>query len=380
MIRFLKATTNYTQYILGFAKKHPEINTLPYDQGLKLYFSDCNAWADYWKINLESTGRFVCAEVIENHELLQKKWANEHGVAYREDSWQRDVLIAQIAEFKPDVLFLVDQYNDNGIARDIRQLVPGIRLVIGWDGILWHKPKTYEFSDIVVSCVPETVEFYKRLGKPAYYHRFAFEPSILGRLHEFQKKLPVTFSGSLVLSENYHLGRLGLVAAVNRRTPMEIRASGMPRDWNIFSLANIKSLLRGANLRRALDIHRIGSRNRGEAFGIEMFNLLFNSRIVFNTHGDNSPKHAANMRMTEATGVGSLLLTDWKENLHTLFKPEEEVVTYRTSAEAIDKIRQLLKNEPLRRRIADAGQKRTLSEHTYRNRMEEFASFLYHYL
>jgi len=86
------------------------------------------------------------------------------------------------------------------------------------------------------------------------------------------------------------------------------------------------------------------------------------------------------MRMNEATGVGFLLLTDWKENLKDLFIPDEEVVTYKSAAEAADKIKMLLKDENLRSKIALQGQKRTLKDYSYRKRMDEFANFIVNYL
>ena len=40
--------------------------------------------------------------------------------------------------------------------------------------------------------------------------------------------------------------------------------------------------------------------------------------------------YANNMRLYEATGVGALLVTDWKENLGEMFEPGKEVVAYRS--------------------------------------------------
>lgn len=375
-IRFLKTTTNYINYILAFVQKHPETVELPYAQALKMYFNDCNAWADYWKINLENTGQFECAEIVENAEFLQKKWAKENNFSYNETNWKQEILIEQIKTFQPDVLFINEQYDNNWLSQTIKKIVPSIKLIIGWDGILWHKPQTYQYTDIVLSCVPETVDFYKANNKEAYYYKFGFEKTILEKLRKNPQPYDVTFAGSLYLAKNFHLGRLALVSQVSRKTNMTIFASSLPKDWSLFGYNRLKSTIRSREFKFALDLHRVGSKNKGEVFGLDMFNALYNSKIVFNTHGDNSPKLAANMRMTEATGVGSCLLTDWKENLNDLFKIDEEVVAYKTAGEAIDKIKNLLRDETLRKKIAEAGQKRTLNEYSYKIRMEEFAAYL----
>jgi spore maturation protein CgeB len=49
--------------------------------------------------------------------------------------------------------------------------------------------------------------------------------------------------------------------------------------------------------------------------------------MTLNIHADSSPTHASNMRLLDATGEGTCLVTEWKENLHELFEPEKEVVT-----------------------------------------------------
>lgn len=379
-IKFLKTTTNYSNYILDFISKHPEMKAMKYDEALQLYFSDCNAWADFWKINLEATGKFECCEIIENAELLQKKWAAEQKVLFTEANWKQDILIEQIKQFQPQVLFLVDQYGDNSLAAKIKKLVPSIKIILGWDGILWHKPETFNYTDIILTCVPETKEFYSAKGKTSYYHKFGFETTVLNKLKKYPELYNVSFVGSLILSQNYHLNRLKLVAELSRSVDLNIFASSLPDNWSFFHKYRLMNTIKTNNWSFAFDLQRVGRKNKGEIYGLDMFNTLYNSKIVFNTHGDNSIKTAANMRMTEATGVGSLLLTDWKENLHELFVPDEEVVTYKSTAEAVDKIKMLLMDEGLRKKIASKGQQRTLKDYSYKQRMADFADFLYNYL
>ncbi len=82
------------------------------------------------------------------------------------------------------------------------------------------------------------------------------------------------------------------------------------------------------------------------------------------------------MRLYEATGVGTCLLTDWKENLSELFDPGREVVTYKNTDEAIEKVRYLLDHESERTAIAAAGQRRTLRDHTANQRAGAFAEII----
>jgi spore maturation protein CgeB len=92
--------------------------------------------------------------------------------------------------------------------------------------------------------------------------------------------------------------------------------------------------------------------------------------VTLNHHG-SIPPYANNCRLYEATGVGSFLLTDWKENLHEMFEPDKEVASYRTDEECAEKIACYLEHSEERERIAHAGQERTLREHTYGQRMAQ---------
>jgi spore maturation protein CgeB len=116
---------------------------------------------------------------------------------------------------------------------------------------------------------------------------------------------------------------------------------------------------------------RIRRRTHSPVFGLEMFQQLRDSRVVFNNHIDISPVSASNMRLFETTGVGSCLMTDWKENLSELYEPDAEVLTYRTAAECAEKVKYILEHENERRSIAAAGQRRALREHTFESRAAE---------
>lgn len=111
-----------------------------------------------------------------------------------------------------------------------------------------------------------------------------------------------------------------------------------------------------------------------------MYRTLARSRITLNRHIDVAENYANNMRLYEATGVGTLLLTDRKDNLGELFEIGKEVLAYSSKEEAAEMIHYYLAHPDEAQEIARAGQKRTLSEHTYRHRMEELVPILQRYL
>ena len=107
-----------------------------------------------------------------------------------------------------------------------------------------------------------------------------------------------------------------------------------------------------------------------------MYQVLRRSRITLNSHIDLAGREAGNMRLFEATGVGAFLLTDFKDNLDTLFAPEGEVAVWRSIDDCLDVIGRMIGNDDGRSAIARAGQARTLAQHTYRHRTAEILKFV----
>ena len=107
-----------------------------------------------------------------------------------------------------------------------------------------------------------------------------------------------------------------------------------------------------------------------------MYQVLRDCRIVFNAHLDVAGIYANNLRLYEVTGAGSLLLTDWKKNIATLFEPETEIATYRSLEECVALAKHFLENDDEREAIAAAGQARILREHTFDHRVVELCQHI----
>ena len=107
-----------------------------------------------------------------------------------------------------------------------------------------------------------------------------------------------------------------------------------------------------------------------------MYQVLRRSRITLNSHIDLAGREAGNMRLFEATGVGAFLLTDFKDNLDTLFAPDKEVAVWRTIDDCLDVIGRMIGNDDGRAAIARAGHTRTMAQHTYRHRAMEILGFV----
>ncbi len=80
-------------------------------------------------------------------------------------------------------------------------------------------------------------------------------------------------------------------------------------------------------------------------------------------------KGAVNQRVFDVPCVGAFLLTDYRRQLEELFEPGREVIYYNHPDEIPGLVEIYLNKPKERKRIAEAGRKRVLAEHTYDHRM-----------
>ncbi|QDT40357.1 SPBc2 prophage-derived glycosyltransferase SunS [Gimesia alba] len=106
----------------------------------------------------------------------------------------------------------------------------------------------------------------------------------------------------------------------------------------------------------------------GQKYFEEMARIYSASRVVFN----HSVKNDINMRVFEALGCGSLLLTnDLAENGQAeLFSEGQHFATYTCPEEMLDKVDYYLKHESEREKLARQGHELAFSQHTYQHRMQ----------
>lgn len=375
-IRLLKTSSVYPQHADFFHSTHPELCHQPYAQQLETMLSDSVGFGGAWKYYLEDLGQFEVMEVVSNLEPAQKRWAQERGLRYSEAHWKEEIMAAQMEEFKPDIWFCHDPIAP-ALRLSLRRRVPSIRFVIGYDGALMHHPEYLAGCDAVLTCVRESAAFYTKARMGGYWMPWGFDPRVLGRLATGAQKYSVTFSGSLVMQQKVrHFGRLQLLHRLAREFEINVFCPNLAgRSMERLFVSHLRQGHFELAARMALAYPAIRSLRRvngGARFGFPMLQLLADSSITLNTHGDSGGT-AANIRLFEVTGVGSCLLTDWKEDLPALFEPDREVMVYRNPEDCADKVRYLLEHPEARRAVAEAGQKRCLRDHHLGNHIMTFA-------
>jgi spore maturation protein CgeB len=359
-MRFLIVDTYYTAFLDAFYAQRPDLVLESYGFQWRALMEQCFGTADFYSTNLQCLGH-EATEVVANCRPLQLQWAREQSLPLRhkvgkraycgipmpsiERDWFYPVLLAQVKFHRPDIVHFQDPGNtDPAFPQEIRRYV---RLISGQIASPIPPKADLKPYDLMLSSLPNFVEWFRRQGMRSYQLSAGFEPRVLQRLNHAPPN-DVVFVGGLT---ECHRSRVQFLEQVARQTRV---------DWWGYG---VESLAHDSPLRKTF---------HGPAWALKMYEKLSSARITLNHHIDVAEDYANNMRLYEATGVGSLLITDAKRNLPSLLKPGKEAIAYRDPNECVELIKYYLKKKEERDLIARSGQQRTLRDHSYYRRMEEF--------
>lgn len=375
-LSFLIVDTYYPAFLETFHEAHPELGGADYDEALAALMATCFGTSDFYSKNLRALGHDAL-DVVANDRVLQAKWAAARNLALatpsarqklmrriphaarftKEPGWILPLLARRIEEERPDVLY----FQDIGLCEPwfIREVRPFVKIIVGQIACLPPAERYLRGCDLILTSFPRFVDRFRSLGIGSEYLKIGFEPAVLDRLTALPHPYGAVFVGGFA---DVHSRGTALLEKVAAEIELDVWGYGA------------ESLPAGSALRK---------RFHGEAWGLDMYNVFRNSKIVVNRHGLVAPENEAfanNMRLYEATGVGAMLLTDEKDDLGELFKVGSEVVSYSDADDLIEKIRYYLVHDEERLAIARAGQERTLHSHTYLRRMKELEQIIEAYL
>ena len=111
-------------------------------------------------------------------------------------------------------------------------------------------------------------------------------------------------------------------------------------------------------------------RCHGPLYSRDYYDVIRKSKLTLNRHRDELAD-GPNIRVFEATGLGTCLISDRGKEMDKFFVSGKEIVTFSSAQEAVEKIDYFLQHPNERRAIAKAGQDRTLKEHTIMNKCEQ---------
>ncbi|MCF8428666.1 MAG: glycosyltransferase [Bacteroidia bacterium] len=345
--------TYYDPYLLSFYKSNPNLKNESYDTQLKYLIEDYFGTFGTYTTNANELGHQAHL-LIANCEPLQKKWAEENGVVFNYNNWKQTIALEQVKKIKPDVFFIGSMFEYYGSFLD--EVRKHVKKIFGWIACAIPKnvfKKTY--PELILSSASHLVNNFRDNGIKSELLNACFDKNIFEiiqkrnfkKLNTQQTELDFTFIGGITLA---HKKRIDDLTTISKKTPISLFGYGykeLNKQQNIFKRFFLKN--------------ELINHYKGDVWGLNMFEKLYESKITFNSHIDIAKGFGVNMRMYEATGMGTLLLTDGKGK-NQLFD-DTEVVYYSNINDAIEKVNYYLSHEKERREIAKAGQIKTLEKY-----------------
>jgi hypothetical protein len=346
--------------------------------------------ADSWEFAFTQSGHEATL-VLTNIPEIEFSWRQEFP-----ERIEKPFGAAVIAREVPDLVIVegLEFYGRAELAA-FRNAIPPSTLLAGISGAMLHDEQLLNFLDIFLSCRPDYVLSLRQRGINAVHLPQAFDPRVLQHTAKIEKTVPFGFIGSVLPGEKLHARRRKVLTAVARKLDFPIDSpnskglTGSVIDWTLRNGAFAASRLTSERLLNSMESTYVGRllakakkwetrptmeylpaltpRMQPPVFGLDMYRRLAEMHSTLNAQPGISNNHATNIRLFEATGVGACLVTDRTDDLDQYFR-EDEVVSYTSDEEAVEKILWLCNNLAEAAAIGDRGQQRTLRDHSYAQR------------
>lgn len=349
----------YSQFLDIFYKKNTALKNAPFRSQINVLL-DSEFSGGHNVVPYLNAQEWETHYIVSNCVSSQSKWAEENHIDLA-TATLRSILEAQLIEIQPDIVYLSDipSFDFDILTRLVKK-----PFVIGWHATIVFEKIQWGQFDIVLSGIRHIRERVCELGAkkavrfmPAAPH---YRNSPQRPTDEVQD---LVFSGSFVGS--IHTERALQYRELSRRIGCNQLHIYTPAPFQISATDQVQF--------------------HPPVFGKEVLDLYSKARIVLDSRGDFNlgeatlaQRETSNMRVFEATRAGAMLLMENCQNIDDYFTRDIEVICFDSTDELIDKVNYFLspKNDNQRRKIANAGLSRTVSEHLIEHRAKWFERIL----
>ena len=201
-MRILVLNADYPRFLVWLYRRQPGLENAAYATQMAARNASLFGVADFYSRNFSASGH-PAAEIHVNNPWLQSAWAREHGMSVETpeapgaaapralpawlqravtpfkpllrplarkiglsptlDAEAENILLAQIEEFRPDLIVNQDTFHVNtGLVRRIKGI--GRPILIGQVGIEPSRGEDWPVYDLMMSQLSSTVNFFRKLG------------------------------------------------------------------------------------------------------------------------------------------------------------------------------------------------------------------------
>jgi len=343
-MKFLQLFPLYGEYVPDFYARHPGAEKLSYAEQRDRLIADGFGIVHMFARYLAPLG-FETEMVFTEAETAQKRWLAENGGTLQNpDNWRHEIAAAQVNAARPDVLYITEPVGYDRKFLDLLTHRP--RLVVAWKAASIPPGTDWRGFDLILSNFSPTFQWaLERGAKAAEFFTPGFPDRLAEELPDEGKIWDVSFIGSVTSEHQTRTDYLNSLAKAQ-----------LVRE-NDFSLGYFLRTAEPEIVPVGVAMH-----NRGALWGGAMHRVLKGSRIALNIGIDLAKGETGNMRMIEAAGLGTFLLTEYQDNIRKYFEPGVECETFTSPGELEEKVRHYLRDEAAREAIARRGRERCLRD------------------
>lgn len=350
-MRIMQISNSHNDYLNLFQKRNKKKRS--YAERMQAYIEDYY-WASHTLTPaLARMGHetFFC---VPTETESQRIWCEENRVPWHEEA-PLLACLEQVARFQPDVLYIgsASIYHDAFLAH----LPYRPKLVVAWHATLTWDHMRLSNYDLILSSHAQCLQISRQQGVKNVAFSYPGFPAELAQAFSPTKHTDLCFSGYWAIS---HPCRNAMLAQLAEKLP----------QMDVTCAYHLGFYDQGPQCPES--VHRY---NRGPVWGRSMFKAFAASHITLNAfcNLNNGPQTLSpNMRQLEATGVGSLLLTEKSPNMEAFFTPDVDLVTFADTEELIEKALYYLEHKDALQAIAAQGQATCLHHYNMDVRAKAF--------
>ena len=383
-MKYLQLTTLYSgmlNELFDHSLNNNLINPVIIKNEIKNSFIESHRWPYYLPKR-----NFQIENFIVNDYFLQKHWCKSNGINIKnKTNWYFDIIVEQINFYKPDILFLSSEALLSGSqVKFLKNNFSFIRKIILWTGVL-NSLNNNDLIKNVDEVFTSSKNIYDKLKlvKKVQLIYFAFDKSILKHIKDVKKKHEIIFLGNIFLERELHGIRSEILNYLAKNHKIDFFSNLKNYSfknffknfvYKLFKLSEYKNFNFFKEINFYNNLYKLKKINlSNNLYGLKQFEKLNQYWMILNTHANNI-NYSSNIRLFEATGVGSCLFTENSENISDLFEVNEEIITYENKEDLNEKINYFKRNTSELEKIGKNAQKKVLKKHIFEERILEFES------
>jgi hypothetical protein len=340
-MKVFQALHTYKPYLNYFEDRY-DVSELSFEEHRKVLIQDRFYAAHILKPCLDMTkdGFYT----LWDYAGLQLKWAKERGWG---ETDLKKILLAQLEEFKPDVFYCFSP--PLILAEDLESISDSV-IKICWSaapGIdsSYFKPYTTRLTNLPIDVLPKEIAgFRSDLFQPA------FDPIMEDFSKNTERPIDLFFYGqysTAFLERNKHIDTL---VEFKKKSNLNIEIA---LQYNVKTIPYPKRIL-NRFMTKTIPGQSVQDNTIDPLYGIELYEKISKSKLVFNAGVDFSKNHKVNMRNFEVLGCGAHMISD-KGIYPNHFVPGKHFSTYDSIKDCINKVKSLVGNDTFRIEVANEG-------------------------